>query len=245
MKTNRSTHRLLKTACGVALSGAVLFSASAAFADGDSSAPGSSSRTVASVQAKCDAAIAARLTRLGELESRLTGASNVTADHHTTLESMITTTETNLGTLKTQIDAATTLDALRPLCRSIVVDNRVYVLRTPQVDLTIRLDNGAHRSTELTARAAELQSKINDLKAAGKNTARAEANLAKTNSFIAAAIAADAGQADALIALTPANYNANHAVVSPFRIAARHTDVAELRAAAWAARTAAAIARIR
>ena len=184
------------------------------------------------------------MTKLGQLDAELGAAGNVTADHRAALESTITVTESNLASRKTQIDAATTDAALRPLCTSIVVDNRVYVLRAPQVDVTIRLDNSAAHSADRRHQAAELQTKIDALKAAGKNTVVAEADLAKMNTSIDASQADIAGRADSLIALTPANYDANHNVVNPFRASASKAEIADGHAVYWGARTAAAIIRL-
>ncbi|HEY4333971.1 MAG TPA: hypothetical protein VGM78_15425, partial [Ilumatobacteraceae bacterium] len=105
-----STHsrRLFQAASGIILAGAIALSTTAAFADSgtgsDSSVPGASSTTVPAIKAKCDAAIAGRLTALGIYDGRLAGAADVTAAHRSALEGIISTTESSLTTLKTEID---------------------------------------------------------------------------------------------------------------------------------------------
>ena len=249
MNTNtHSNHRLLKAVSGIVLAGTIAFSATSAFADSgtgtDSSVPGTSSKTVGSVQAKCDAAIAARLTSLGVYDGRLAAATDVTADHRTAVETIITTTEGNLNTLKTEIDAATTLQELRPLCTSIVADNRVYVLVQRQVDLTIEFDHASANTATLQDKATELQGKIDALKAEGKDTTKADADIAKMNGYITAAQTAEAGSVDGVIALTPADYNGNHAILAPATSKARMAEGNDAKAATWGLRTALAIAHV-
>jgi len=250
MNTNHSNHRLLKAFSGVMIAGAIGLTATSAFAasagaGSDSSVPGTTTKSVPAVQARCDTAIAGRLTALGVYDTQLTAAGDVTDAHRASLETIITSTEGNLNTLKTEIDAATTLAELRPLCTAIVVDNRVYVLVQRQVDLTIKLDHASATTAALQAKSADLQTKIDALKAAGKDTSKADADIAKMNGFITAAQGNEAGQADAVIAFTPADYNGNHNVLLPATSEDRMAIGNDTRAAAWGVRTAAAIARVR
>ena len=61
--------------------------------------------TVSGIQAQCDAAIAVKMMKLGQLDAEFGSAGNVTADHRAGLESTISATESNLASHKTQIDA--------------------------------------------------------------------------------------------------------------------------------------------
>ncbi|MEP6659000.1 MAG: hypothetical protein ABJD24_03690 [Acidimicrobiales bacterium] len=215
--------------------------ATAAFADGATTstptptAPtGADSVRFEAAKVRCLAAIDARQVQIGILKTEAR-APKLTDSHRATVVSFLDAAASGLATVKTDVQAATTIEELRAACSTVVPDYRIYVLRTPQVHLAIGFDLNDVSVNALTKAADALQKAIDAERAAGKDVTDAQAKLDQMRAELSAATAATAGQADSELALTPADYNANHDVLAPFRAA--------LTTARGHVRTAASLAR--
>jgi hypothetical protein len=203
--------------------GTMAIPASVAYADGSTTstptptAPsGADSVKFEAAKVRCLAAIDARQVQIGVLRTEAR-APKLTDSHRATIVSFLDAAASGLATVKGDVQAATTIEQLRAACSTIVPGYRIYVLRTPQVHLAIGFDLNAASVTDLTKAADALQKAIDAEKAAGKDVTDAQAKLDQMRSELSAATAATAGQADAELTLTPADYNANHDVLAPYR----------------------------
>jgi hypothetical protein len=191
--------------------------------------------TVDSVRAVCTAQITRRLTDLDRLQARVTEkASVLTPAHSVAIGTIITDAKTGLTALQAEIDAATTIDALKPLCDRIYSDFRIYALRIPQINIVLSADAiGAKQAT-----FAELRAKLDAAITAGAtpdNQADLAALLAEFDAHVAKMTDLASGVADPVLALTPADYNADHRVLTPF-IATMKQARSEAKGASKAAR---------
>lgn len=184
---------------------------------------------------RCLAEIDRRLATLDRMEQGATTAAALTDAHREAIVAIAAGERTSLGQLRPQVETAADAAALEALCRSVLTDHRIYLLRVPQGRLTVRLDRDAAAVTRLAETAAKLQEKVDERSAAGEDVTAAQAALDTMRAELDAVTDGIAGQADALLALTPGDFEADNDVVEPFR------DVAEdarqdLRDAVTAAR---------
>ena len=169
-------------------------------------------------QAKCATGVDARLAELTKLDRAVAAAKHLADGHRTTITSNNAAARSGLTDLKAKI-AADTDDATRKAdCKSVVVDYRVSALRAPQEHLVIAADAES-------AAIAKLQG------LGGKVPAELQAKVADAATQIN-------GLADAVLATTPADYNANHDVLKASRasVKAAAADLKEVRAGMKAAK---------
>lgn len=166
---------------------------------------------------KCNAAIDHRHTTLAALDQRANAAVALTAAHRSTIETTIDATNTGLDSLKPAIDAATDRATLTAACHPITVDYRVYVLVVPQSSMAIGFDIDAAAVTTLDAFETSADAIIAAEKALGKDTTAAEATLASLRIESGAVAAAIDGKADNVLTVKPADWNADNAVLKPYR----------------------------
>ena len=220
------------TAPGGQTSGAGLRSSDAPKKDSERAAP----ITVAGLKARCTEQITRRLTDLDRLAARVAERADVlTDDHEGAIALIITDAKAGLLALQGDIDTATTLDALRPLCSRIVTDFRIYALRIPQVNIVLAADAiGAKQ-----AMFATLRDKLVAAIAVGTTpdtASRLVALLAEFDAHVLAMVAAADGVADPALDTTVAEYNTNPKVLKPF-VEAMRTSRAEAKGAAKSARS--------
>jgi hypothetical protein len=187
------------------------------------------------------ARIDGRLATLHALSTAVNAAQHLSAGHKSTLSSLIQTDESGLTTLKTKVSAETTVAGVRADDQSMVNDYRVYLLVAPKVRLTIAADLESTAVGQLNTTADKLAAAIAAAKAAGKDTAQAEADLADMRTQTGAAGTAIAGKADALLAVSAGpDATAIKNQVSPVRDAVRtaRTDLRKALTDAKAIRTA-------
>jgi hypothetical protein len=234
--------RTLLTTAAIALAGVVAAPA-AAFAStpNDTTSPVSGSTAVRfdTAKARCTGAVTRRVADLGSLASRAASSGPLTDAHTATTSAFLTEASSGLGALLPQVQAASDRTTLKALCDQVVPAYRVYVLRTPQVKLAISLDASAARVVQLTEAASAIEARL----PSAKNPEKAAAALAAMKAAIAAAQAALAGQADALLLVTPADYNTNTGVLAPFRSANSTAERQVAKAATAGAKATRAIVR--
>lgn len=220
----RTRFALTATAAAVV---AALLAPTAALAQADTSTTTPSARgarraevksqAVDEMKTRCLSQIDRRQNALSAEKTRLQNAKFVTDAHQSALESINEQTSSGLATLADKIQGESDFNQLRVECRQIVDNFRVFALVRPRTRLVLASDRELAAVTKLTAIADRVQSAIDKAKANGKDTTQAEADLATMRSAIASAKSHADGVYDAVIHLTPADYNANHEVLTPPR----------------------------
>ena len=217
----------LRTRLAVAALGAglVLAVPAAAFASPARSAPpvagNQTDRTIDSVRARCQDAITKRLTALGEASGKLPQAKHLTPEHKSALDSIISETTARLKALQPKIAGDTDPATLKADCQSIFVDNRVFALVLPRTRLVVGADAGVATADRLDQVAVKLEQAIAKAEAAGHDVTQAKADLESMRGKIDAARSSVSGIPDSILGLTPANWNANHEVLTPARASLR------------------------
>jgi hypothetical protein len=172
-------------------------------------------RSIDDVRARCLAAIDVRLPALAAVRTALSGNEHVTDDHQAALETDIDQTAARLRDLATLIQADTDLAALKGHCRSIFEDNRVFALVLPRVRLVVGSDVATDAGAKLRDVAAKLADAIANAEAAGQDVRQAKLDLDMMKAHIASGVASAGSVPGAILGLTPADWNANHEVLSP------------------------------
>jgi hypothetical protein len=174
-------------------------------------------RTIEELRARCLAAIDVRLPALAAARSALSGNGHVTDDHRAALVTDIDQTAARLRDLATLIKADTDLAALRDHCRSIFEDNRVFALVLPRVRLVVGADTATDAGAKLKDIAGKLADAITKAEVGGQDVHQAKLDLDMMKAQIASGVAAAGTVPGAVLGLTPADWNANHEVLSPAR----------------------------
>jgi hypothetical protein len=193
-------------------------------------------------RARCVAELDRRLTTLTRLENATTGAEVLTDAHRASMLAIQQDERDALTGLRGEVEVAPDRATLEPLCRSIATDHRIYRLRVPQAHLTIGFDRAAAATDRLEEAAGRLQAGVDERAAAGEDVTEAQRAVDTLLLEIAAARAGTEGQADALLAVSPADVNADPGLVARFREASVSAR-GDLRQAMTAAREAARFLR--
>ena len=173
-----------------------------------------------------DCEIQRRFTTLDTLSKAVSGSKVLTAADAATLAAEIGATKSGLTSLKTTIDAETSIPALKTEIARIATDFRVYVLVGPQVRLVTAADALPAAQAAFAKIDTTLTGRIAAAKAAGKDTAAAQADLDAMNKAVTQAVGLATPLPAKLLPLTPAQYNAGTA--SPLLNSAR-TDLLQAR----------------
>jgi hypothetical protein len=115
----------------------------------------------------------------------------------------ISSTQTSLVALNSQIQAATDLTAAKALYKQIFTHQRVYLVVSPVIHVAIACDNQTARANTLTTRLTDLQAKVTAAGSAGANTAAATALLAQVPGLIATGKTTAATAAASVAGLAP------------------------------------------
>ena len=187
-------------------------------------------RSIDDLRARCLAAIDVRLPALAAARTALSGNDHVTDDHQTALVTDIDQTAARLRDLAALIKADTDLATLRDHCRSIFEDNRVFALVLPRVRLVVGADTATDAGAKLRDVAAKLADAIAKAETAGQDVRQAKLDLDMMKAHIASGVASAGNVPGAVLGLTPADWNANHEVLTPARQSLRSAR-ADLRVA--------------
>ena len=177
----------------------------------------STRRDIEDVRARCLAAIDVRLPALSAAEAAVAANRHVTDDHEAALTSNIDETTARLRTLADAIKADGDLAALRDHCRSIFEDNRVFALVLPRTRLVVGADTATDAGAKLRDVAGKLADAIDRAEANGHDVSQAKIDLNALRAAIASGVGAAGTVPGAVLGLTPANWNANHEVLTPAR----------------------------
>lgn len=180
--------------------------------------------TVEHLQAVGLCEIDRRLVTIERLQAGVDGARALTDAHEAALEAILDRSAAGLRALRAEIEGDTTVPELRADIKRIFEDYRIYALVTRQVQLVRAADTVDAATNRLTDAAGRLAEAIETAAANGKDVTEALAHLGAMNAAIDAAGAEVAGDADAVLVLTPADWNAGTA--KPILDAARASIVA-------------------
>ena len=188
-----------------------------------------------------DTRIRLRLATLAALKIAVGGATDLTSSDKAALNTVISSDTTGLTTLKTKVDAETTVAAVKADGRTMIVGYRVYMLVVPKVRFNIASDKETTNIARLKTAHDQLAALATQLSGKGKDTAAAQAKIDDMASKLSAATAALGNQAEALLTVTPSpDPAAMKAAVTPVRAAVKGArgDIKDALADAKAARDA-------
>ena len=201
-----------------------------AFADSAPSAPPVTAHSsLSAIQAAGAAATTRRIASIDTASARIAAGTKLGAAHAATITATLTTDRAALVTLKAKIAADTTVSTALADYKSIFTGFRIYAVVLPQAHIAA----GADRITGTTV--PRLQAAHDRLATALSNhpdtsTPALQADLVQMQNDIDATRTAATGLADSALAVMPADFNANHAVMAPLR-AQLKTAVADARKA--------------
>ena len=153
----------------------------------------------------------------------------MTAEHASTINTIIDSTEAGLAEQSVAIAAAEDHTELARLCAEIATEFRVYLVVLPQTHLTVgadRVDQAVGRGEELLARLDEA---IAAAAEAGADVTEAQQLRDGAATHLADAAAGVLGTADTVLTVTPGSWNDGDgaAVIDASRTAVRnaHADI--------------------
>jgi hypothetical protein len=175
---------------------------------------------------KGNAEIARRLTTLSTLNGKINAATKLSASDKTTLSNEVSSTISGLTSLKSQLDADTTVTAAHNDVESIFTEYRVYAVVAPKVTIVKVADDQQVVQGKLTTLAQKLQTRITTEQNSGKNVATLQSDLSDMTSKISAAQAISSNIESSVLSLQPSDYNSNHTVLSGdnTQLKTAHTD---------------------
>ncbi len=224
---------LLGTATVVAL---VAGACAPAFADAPSTHVPSTGKSLAAIQAKAKIKTTARIGSLNTAIARINAAKGVSSADLATILDTLNADLAGMNTVETKIAADTTVATAAADYKTIFTTYRVYAVAIPQS----RLAASADRMTSTTIpRLTTVQTRLAAALAgrdASKSTPALQADLTDMSTQIAAATSALNGAAATALAVTPSDYNSNHAALKSVRSDIT-TATADLKKAASDAKT--------
>lgn len=155
-----------------------------------------------------------RTAGLKTLLSKITTLSKLTANDKAYLTNEVNTEITGLTTLKTTLDAATTVPTARTAAQSIYTDYRVYALIFPKVWLVKTADDQQATETQLSTVAGKLQTRITTVANGGKSVTTLLGELADMKTQISNAQTISSGIETKVVSLQPSDYNSDHSLLS-------------------------------
>ena len=226
--TTRAWHRKV-----VALAGAALLIAPLAIV---TSAGASVATTVSANQggtkAGCLARLDQRVSYIATLQTRVSTSQHLTAAHAAALNTKLDAARSGLTALRATIVADTDRPTATADCLEQASDYRVYALLARQVHLVRAVDLEAFAATKVDRVTARIQHAIDTAAGTGKDVTAAKAALADIGTKVADANNKANGMADAVLAVTPASFNADHSALASVRTTAGaiRSDLAAIRA---------------
>ena len=222
-------NRITKAAAGLGTAAVVMIGLTGtALADTGSPAVSSASptatptapqhgKTLAEIQAAAAAAISRRLSSLSVAINDVNNNSVITTADKTTLLATLNGDVTGLTALGVTIAGDTTAKQAASDYQTIFTSYRVYALALPQVRFAAATDD---ITVAVLPKLTDAQTKLAALLAgvdSGKNTPQVQAWMADLANQITAIGAETNGLSATVLGYTPAQYDANHALLAPAR----------------------------
>ena len=164
-------------------------------------------KTIGALKAFANCEINRRFATLDALSGKITASKTLTTSDAAALKSEIDSTRSGLTSLKATIDAETTIPAVKADVVKIAADYRVYLLVGPKVHLVIGADTVLAAQAKFAKINTNLAARIATLKAAGKDTTAAQADLDAMNAAVTAAAGLAGPIPGQVLPLTVAQYN--------------------------------------
>jgi len=152
---------------------------------------------------KADSDVAARITALNDLNTRVQALKNVSNDEKTSIASAVQTNITGLTALQSTIDADTTAATARADAATIFTSFRIYALVLPQGWILASADRVTTITGLMTSLAANIQTRITADQSAGKNVTALTAAFADMQAKITDANTQSASAQSGVSALAP------------------------------------------
>lgn len=174
-------------------------------------------RSIEDLRTRCMAAVDVRQPALAAARAALSGNQHVTDEHRAALTADIDEAAARLRALADLIKTDTDPATMKEHCRSIFEDNRVFALVLPRARLVVGADTATVAGARLGDVAARLADAIAKAEAAGQDVGQAKLDLELMKAAIASGVASAGSVAPAVLGLTPADWNADHEVLTPAR----------------------------
>jgi hypothetical protein len=168
---------------------------------------------LAQEKSACAAKLATRFADIDKFTARYRSAPEVAARHKTALDAIFSSSRQTFVTIQGQAAQAASMPALKQVCESIVTTVRLYDLREAQVDMTVRNAAAVAQQGKLVAQYIALSNALKKKPAAVR--ARAARSMRTLQDTIYLAGKAQTGLTTAIVAVTPAQWNANHDALVP------------------------------
>lgn len=207
------------TVAALAVGAVPAMAAPAASALGSESSAGGSGAKLTAIQASAAAKTSARITALNAAIPKITADKALTDADRSAILATLNADLAAMKSLAAKIAADTDTATARTDYSSIFTGYRIYVVALPQAHFAAAAD--ALTDTvipRLTAAESKLAAALAG-KRASKSTPELQAKLADMTTQISAVKAAADGTAAKALAVTPSDFNADHAVMAPIRAA--------------------------
>lgn len=173
------------------------------------SGPATPPANLATLKARCNAAVQRRLGTLGADDTFVKQSAALTSADRAKLEGQITSDESGLTALDATIQGDTTWQQAHADCQRIVTDYRVYVLENPKIHEVIAADGIGGVNGSFETLIPELQALIDNSSVPPSVKAEAQTDLNDLTSKVDASRASISGVTASVINLTPAGYPGN------------------------------------
>lgn len=206
-------------------------SLSAAGSSAASSSTSSGGGALAAIQAKAAAAISLRESRLQVAVTNVGANRYLTSADRSAILSVLTTDQSDLTTLGSTIQSDTTAAQAEADYRTIFTTYRVFALRLPQARFAEAADD---LTGTVIPRLTDAQSRLEALLSgpdASKDSASVQASMSDLNTQIGTITSDTSGVAATVLAITPAQWNADQTILSTPR-----SQLVSARAAAHSAK---------
>ena len=170
--------------------------------------------TVSAVQARAAAAISVRLTSLDRAISAVNANRVITSSDKATLLTTLKGDRAGLTALKPKIASDTDAAQARTDYRTVFTGFRVYALALPQARYAAAVDDITDTVLPRLRDADERLAELLTGTAAGRVSSDVEAAMTDLGAQIQAITSATKGLSATVLAYTPAQYNANHALLA-------------------------------
>jgi hypothetical protein len=172
---------------------------------------------VSRLKTRADAEITRRITALNGLITKINAMVRLTAGQKTTFSNGINGQISSLNTLKIKIDADTDIATLRTDVQSIIQSYRIFALYLPQVNIMSNADRILALVDEMNAISTKLQTRIDAVKTAGKDTMSMQTLMTDRASKLTDAATQANNAIAAVVPLTPAGYPGNRTTLTSAR----------------------------
>jgi hypothetical protein len=226
----------LGTAATLALVGGACAPAFASTSAPTSKTAPAAPRTLASIQASAQTQTANRITSLNKVIAAITAAKDVTSSDRSTILGVLNADVAGMNTVEAKVAADTTVGTAAADYKTIFTTYRVYAVAIPQAHLAAAADRLTTTTIpHLTAAHTKLAAALAG-KDASKSTPALLADLADMTAQLTAASSAVGSDAATVLAVTPADYNGNHSVITSVRTSVA-AGIADVKKAATDAKT--------